>query len=562
MLGSSRLVCWVLRWLGRRRPDTMDRAVVRAVPSEPKLSISFNLSGVSRQMQRDQSELLGRTLARISANATKTKRRKEPPGPGPPVRLLLRGQPVPDGLSNAEAWQDGTELLVGERRYRVERNPPMCHELEMPLHIMAGFPVCPRLKLEFARPDHSLYVWYKQAQAGDSPSGQAGEEWQEAGRQRVFLPEVSDIGMRLKLRVTPGEEERYGESREVEAAGPVEAGPGLCTFDQRHLYTQRRTEEPQSRVVSYNVLADIYAQTEHARTVLFPYCAPYGLEMEYRQCLLRKELSGYQADLLCLQEVDRTAFTNSLVPAMDAFGLDGLFRLKDKQHEGLATFYRRSRYRLCSQHDILLGESLTQEPRHQPLLETLSQYTAARDKVLQRSSALQVSVLESTSEPSRKICIANTHLYFHPNGGNIRLIQIAVALEHIRHVAYELYPGIPIIFCGDFNSTPSTGLYSFMREGAISNDHPDWMSNGEEERCNMALNHPLKLKSACGEPAYTNYVGGFYGCLDYIFIDLDSLEVEQVIPMPSHEEVTSHQALPSVSHPSDHIALVCDVTWK
>lgn len=35
-------------------------------------------------------------------------------------------------------------------------------------------------------------------------------------------------------------------------------------------------------------------------------------------------------------------FTDSLTPALDAFGLDGVFRIKDKQHEGLATFYRRS----------------------------------------------------------------------------------------------------------------------------------------------------------------------------------------------------------------------------
>lgn len=78
----------------------------------------------------------------------------------------------------------------------------------------------------------------------------------------------------------------------------------------------------------------------------------------------------------------------------------------------------------------------------------------------------------------------------------------------------------------------------------------------------MELHSPFQLNSACGEPQYTNYVGSFNGCLDYIFIEPQALQVEQVIPLPSHQEVTTYQALPSVSHPSDHIALVCDLKWK
>lgn len=35
-------------------------------------------------------------------------------------------------------------------------------------------------------------------------------------------------------------------------------------------------------------------------------------------------------------------FVDSLTPALDAFGLDGVFKMKEKQHEGLTTFYRRS----------------------------------------------------------------------------------------------------------------------------------------------------------------------------------------------------------------------------
>lgn len=74
-------------------------------------------------------------------------------------------------------------------------------------------------------------------------------------------------------------------------------------FDNRHMY--KVVEQPALRVVSYNILADIYAQTELSKTVLYPYCAPYALQLDYRQNLIKKELTGYNADIICLQEVDK-----------------------------------------------------------------------------------------------------------------------------------------------------------------------------------------------------------------------------------------------------------------
>jgi len=46
------------------------------------------------------------------------------------------------------------------------------------------------------------------------------------------------------------------------------------------------------RVVSYNILADLYADSEVSRTQLFPYCPPYALSIDYRKQLFLKELLG------------------------------------------------------------------------------------------------------------------------------------------------------------------------------------------------------------------------------------------------------------------------------
>lgn len=42
-------------------------------------------------------------------------------------------------------------------------------------------------------------------------------------------------------------------------------------------------------------------------------------------------------------------------------------------------------------------------------------------------------------------------------GGNVRLVQMAVALQHLSHVIGKVAPGAPLVFCGDFNSSPSSG---------------------------------------------------------------------------------------------------------
>uniref|UniRef100_A0A3B3ZTY4 Phosphodiesterase 12 n=1 Tax=Periophthalmus magnuspinnatus TaxID=409849 RepID=A0A3B3ZTY4_9GOBI len=417
----------------------MQTAVVRCMPGEPKLTISFCLDGSHKHMLRDQDEPVGKVLTRIGHNLTKNqgkgkkKKRGEEPSeraqPAAEVKLLFGEEPVQESMVNSEAWRDGTVLCVGEVRYAVLRNAPTFTSAELPRSLMAGFPVCPKLQLEFGNMEDCEFTWFKETciehcccvlgQEDTSPTlpfAVSGENWVEVGSGRVFVPSNEDIGSRLQLRCLPKDATRNGLVKELQSEGAIEAGPGTCTFDTRHLFTQQLMQWPELRVVSYNILADVYAQTELSKTVLYPYCAPYALELDYRINLIRKELSGYNADLICLQEVDKGVFEDSLIPAMDAFGFDGVFRIKEKQHEGLATFYRRTRFHLKSSHDVVLSEALGSDSLHSDLLQNLSSKPDLKEKVLQRSTSLQVSLLQDLLQPERCLCVANTHLYWHPTG--------------------------------------------------------------------------------------------------------------------------------------------------
>lgn len=162
------------RSLARSFPcmGTMEQAVVRCLPGELKLTISFCLDGSHKHMLRDQGEALGKVLARISNGITKgqgkakkaKKTGQQPPGPQEPtlVKLYHDGAEVGDTVLNSEAWKDGAVLQVGDIKYSVQRNPPTLTTAELPVSLLAGYPVCPHLAVEFGSLQDCEYCWYNE----------------------------------------------------------------------------------------------------------------------------------------------------------------------------------------------------------------------------------------------------------------------------------------------------------------------------------------------------------------------------------------------------------------
>jgi len=56
-------------------------------------------------------------------------------------------------------------------------------------------------------------------------------------------------------------------------------------------------------------------------------------------------------------------------------------------------------------------------------------------------------------------------------------------------------------------------------------------------------------------PKYTNYCRDFKGTLDHILYSRQTLEVLELLEMPSDAEITQEEALPSTLFPSDHMRI-------
>lgn len=117
-------------------------------------------------------------------------------------------------------------------------------------------------------------------------------------------------------------------------------------FRERHLLTQALPAADRAfRVISYNLLADFYANSDYSRTELFPYCPPYALNIEYRKQLMAREIRGYNGDIICLQEVDKATFDSDFEWLFGSDGYKGAFMRKGMLPEGLATFYNANKFR-------------------------------------------------------------------------------------------------------------------------------------------------------------------------------------------------------------------------
>ena len=137
-----------------------------------------------------------------------------------------------------------------------------------------------------------------------------GETWFEVGRFKTYTPTADDIGHVLKFecvvveadtKVPVGHVNTILTSRVIPAPSPsprrLVPVSGVDVIG--HLDSDGRLSSSGTfTVLSYNILSDVYATNE-----LYSYCPSWALSWPYRRQNLLREIVGYRADIVCLQEV-------------------------------------------------------------------------------------------------------------------------------------------------------------------------------------------------------------------------------------------------------------------
>eukprot|EP00434_Breviolum_minutum_P023642 symbB.v1.2.020853.t2/scaffold1711.1/size185425/16 len=227
--------------------------------------------------------------------------------------------------------------------------------------------------------------------------------WKTVSDSPVYIPGDADKGCILRVGCTPPS---LAGTVFSQVSNPVMAEP----LDDWRWTSFSKTTSKDIRIATYNVLADAYASTKQAKNGMFCYCADEVLSPGPRRQKILRDLLKLDADILGLQEVDTTQLTDDLQ-------LQAL--------EGHPT-------------QIML------------------------DKM---STVAHAVILRDLRE-DRLLLVANTHLYYHPKGNHIRLLQL-----------YSLLKG-----------QPPQAAYRLIRDGMIHKDDSDWqhsvwMQEEEQTKC-------------------------------------------------------------------------------
>ena len=347
----------------------------------------------------------------------------------------------------------------------------------------------------------------------------------------------------------------------------------------------------------YNILCDRYATRQ-----IYGYVPERVLNWEFRKGLILDEIRERDADIVCLQELDKYSYDEFFRTKLSYNGYKGFYAQKSRAEtlgenakyvDGCGIFWKEKKYVILDQQHMVFGRKAVERPGAKASADMLN-------RVWHRDDIAVVTLLENRVTGSRLI-VVNAHIYWNPEFKDVQLIQVAVLMEQLAKLAekysklpaatnknifrfsdaedseeavpepgpsleYDSGPQIPMIICGDFNSGAKSAVYELLTHGGFKGQHSDLKERDYGSFSNN-MSHPFTLKSAyssVGELSFTNYTPAFTDVLDYIFYSSNALRVSGLLGEVDKEYLQRVPGFPNFHFPSDHLALMAEfvVTGK
>ena len=436
------------------------------------------------------------------------------PQPAPPEVALLdgAGAPLPEATPNGVAWAPPHVLSLGAQRLPLVRNAPLVEALSLYGAPRVGLPLVPTPAVAFCGEDALFWSWSREGAVPDS---------NVLSTQRRYVPTAADAGATLRVRCAPPSASDasvpdWSRGASCAASAAVEPAPSRPAATARAAALAPRAAGA-ARVLTYNALADAFAHTWGA---LYPYLNPSDASPERRLPLALADVLAADADVACLQEVDARLFDRFWAPQMAAAGYIGVHTPKaGPSAEGPALFVRASAYRIAAARDVDLrmalagdgaadneeeedeaetenergatmvpaGAAETQLPPPPPGLGPLLTWQPALATAMRRVTTvaqlallLPVAAGGTEAPPLPPLLVANTHLFFHPRAGHVRVLQAhallraaaAFASEHATSSSDAEAPAL--VLCGDLNAEPHDGAVRYLATGALGGGDAEW----------------------------------------------------------------------------------------
>lgn len=336
----------------------------------------------------------------------------------------------------------------------------------------------------------------------------------------------------------------------------------------------------------------------------YPYVPSAALAWEYRRNLVMDEIRNRNADIVCLQEIDSESFNEDFRPTLAQQDYKGVFWQKSRAQtmaereaklvDGCATFWKNSKY-------ILLDKQIVDFRKMAINRADMKGEHDIFNRVMTRDDIATITFLENRATGTRVI-VVNTHIFWNPEYADVKVVQAAILLEQLERLGetYAKWPAckdkepfkyangdsedsevvvkqpapsqtyakaidIPMLMCGDFNSTPGSGPYDLIAHGSLSNAHEDLTGRSYGNFTRDGMHHPFSLKSSysnIGEMEFTNYTATWQGVVDYIWYSTNALQITGLLGEIDRNYQQRVPGFPSWHFPSDHLPLFAEFVIK